>query len=431
MKKSEVKNYLNKEAKRFVSKLTIIFWIFLLLTISSSTEIQDVNKKSDLFDLKVVPIANFENDVVSDSNWHQTYWELYSSHMRNSNADYNNKSDEYEGEGDILNLDSSSAVVVDNLELLKKSDSSVEQASFSVREIDPIFVEYAQYMINDSDNPGYGVTLNVGSKLVAVSEANAAIPWGFQVREKFMQSVVNTFFPQFSEEEIVDYLLNFSVLTGESVDYVLDIFSKGSWGTTLPRVNEHGNISFDTISFSGAALRDGLVSPNLIAQEFFQAHQYNKTFAQLYNSGYLADVEGVDSPEHAFFQIREGNWRAFLEIIQVQYLYENGVHGNAYTFNVNGTITNPDDSEAAEGVAATFIALNDSIEQFMGRRYTTLELLDPDTIIAINDAFRIHYKLNFDEKNIPQNQRNIWNTVGIYRQNEVNTLNIIPTIILD
>jgi hypothetical protein len=155
-----------------------------------------------------------------------------------------------------------------------------------------------------------------------------------------MRSVVKMFNPEINEAELEDYLQGFLILSGEDVDSYLSEGRKGSWGTTMATFTKEGKLKFKTIS-----LKSDLLSPDyddddwgslkrLVLEEFFQVHQYD-LFAELYNSGYLEEVAGIQDVDEIVGSLSDQNLRAFLELFpQQKMLSDAGVGGNAYNFYI-------------------------------------------------------------------------------------------------
>lgn len=267
--------------------------------------------------------------------------------------------------------------------------------------------------------------------IVADGERNRLLNLKYDEATKpALLEILKQFHPDFTGEEAENYLSTYKMLVGEDVDYYLETVRKGSWGTTAMSVNDIGEIHFKTIS-----LRQFLIKPEyqetrvgslnqLIQEEFFQAHQYEQIAAQLYNQGYFK-IAGINTPQDLNEAVSAGNLRAFLELFpQQKYLFDTGYGRNSYNFYIGEKLFSGPAS-SGEVVNGAYLELTKFIEAELGIQTSPTTFLDPQMVISINDEFRKKYLNYFVNKGLTNEQVQIWNLVGLHRNNSANPENTL------
>lgn len=295
--------------------------------------------------------------------------------------------------------------------------------------------EYVQYIIDNYSQESIGLSFDGhANSLLSPNQTNEIIAKAF-TNDQFMRSVVILFHPEMSEDEITNYLKNYKILIGNTIDHYLTDVRSGSWGTTVATITTDGQLKFETISlksdFTSQDYEDdewGSVT-RLVREEFFQAHQYN-VFAQLFNSGYLADVADIKTVDDMIEAISDENLRAFLELFpQQKILTDSGAGGNAYNFYIGDTLQEGNPT-AKINVDASYNTLADFIENKLGVSSTPEAFLNPDFIIEVNNTFREKYLGYYLDLGFNKDDVNIWNLVGMKRgnSNSINSLDM-PAIL--
>ncbi|QQS39599.1 hypothetical protein IPM62_01475 [Candidatus Woesebacteria bacterium] len=270
-------------------------------------------------------------------------------------------------------------------------EPTVDTYGFANKEIDPGYELEAAFIINNSDNSRYGANIN-GRFSVLSSTTRAGMFYQSDAQHgAFLENASRITGGQNKTPDVIK---------GDGSDEYMRNLRKGSDGTTIMVVKDGGIVAFDNI-----ALKSGLNNPSaeLITEERFQRMQYQHVLAELYNSGYLAEV-GINSPEKLMREITSGNLRAFMELVQQKYKKENGVGGNTYVFEVNGTKHNEFGlRDSAEAINKPFDALVQEVNLVTGKIYKTEDFLDPAKVKVMNNTYR------------RVRGKNIWESVGMHR----------------
>lgn len=260
---------------------------------------------------------------------------------------------------------------------------------FNIVRRDPV----ADYIYDTSEHQTYGVNHH-DSRIVTAAEAHPNIAAAF-TQHPYRATMLKTATLLYPDQNPRDIMARYRdhILLGPAVDTYLLRNQGGSYGTTIPGWNGT-RLTYDTISFDQTMLEAGVITPELTVQETIQAMQRDVIARDM--SQYLAEVTGADSPEGIAYVINV-EMRPFLELVQQQFLYDHGIYGNAYFFNVNGVIANhlgtADNKATVEG---SFTELNRILLNITGREWTVEELMNPTNLTVINQQFQEQYNDDHD-----------------------------------
>lgn len=329
-----------------------------------------------------------------------------------------------------------------NTKVLSQSDANEDDETETEAEYDLVSADAGEYFVNNSSGIIDGGILVEGKKNYYL-KPNVTGPALIDLFTKVdgqnkLQAILQIFKPEITTEESRGFVERFEVLAGEDIDHYLEVIRKGSWGTTLLTVNENQEINFGSIS-----LRRFLLEPsyqdnerhalqNLALEEFFQAQQYQAVVADLYNQGYLKAVASIDSPAQVTTAVAVGNLRAFLELPQQQALTEMDLGANSYNYYV-GDALYAGAVGAKKTVNKPYQALVNFIEQKLEISTSSQTLLHGSEVKEINEAFRRKYLEYYQQRGFSDEQIQIWNLIGLKRNNRrqpQNSLDLKPILSL-
>lgn len=268
----------------------------------------------------------------------------------------------------------------------------------------------ADYIINYSENPHYGASLQDEITTNSLSENPGSISqnikdaFSYGSTRAVMENVITLYEGDLEPEEIDARIRSFNILSSQGLDNYMQHARSGSTGTTPLTLYGPNDMRVSGAAFLSSQLQRGEVSHELIVEEFVQAMQYNDFLKVFYNDTSVAAEVGFRSPEDVAEALTSGNLRAFLEIIQQAYKYQEGVYGNTYTINVGGQIANEGGwAGGRKTVSDGFETLSWFVESFTDRKYTPEELMDAEVLLEINRQYKSRHG------------GNVWDVVGISR----------------
>lgn len=258
----------------------------------------------------------------------------------------------------------------------------------------------ADVIINHSNNPNYGAAYE---RATVYTRDNFPEPirnaFAFGITRGAIDAAARIY--GIDVEELQNSL---TIYTSPQMDSYLDDGRNGSTATTPITVDAEGNVHVNAIAFDSDALEKGRISEVLGGEEIPQLLQYNAIAEELYNTGYLKQVAGIDTPEKFAEALTNGNLRAMVELIQQRFKLEHGIGENSYHFLVGGS-AEPAYQNMADWVNMPFDALVAEISAATGREYSADELMSADVLRKINDGFR------------EARGTNVWDIVGLRRGN--------------
>lgn len=288
--------------------------------------------------------------------------------------------------------------------IVEEMNNSSQQGSVSNRADENYGAEntsswsLADVIVNNSDNPHYGAAYQNAEVYedqdLPQSVRNA-------LTYDYLRRPIETA-AQFYGASADEIMQKIKVYASPVLNDYLSVGRSGSTATTPLTVDRDGKVSVGSIVFDSGAR----ISDELAAGEIIRMMQYNAVSEELFNTGYLDQVAGIDTPEKFAKALTDGNLRAMLELIQQKYKLDNGIGGNSYHFMV-GETQEPAYMNMADWINAPFNRLAQIIKDATGRDYSVNDLMDASVLKEINDAYRT------------KNGGNLWDEVGLRRDDKI------------